>query len=360
MSDSPSPPIPVICDRCREEGSAGDDPFTDIRDLLAFEPVKRRAHVNGWKPEHQRAFIAALAMTGSPRQAAAALGRWPNGAEQLRKGKGARSFADAWDAALELYREREFFRIRDNLANLAEQQEQRDELGLVETHRRALPPPSPSPRRGEGWGEGEQEWEGEGPADETAPLDDDLVIDLLTKYSLKLLQERTARHEGKIAQADFYLRQATFFEVAIDLASVDLFEALSNAQRGGHGVLDIAETPTTRMLDEVRRKFWEMTGEPQRPPRPEHLLEQLDTDAGPVWTEPLESAGKASTAPSWVDPQEWRQLDSEEQFHRYKEQHARDAQAYVEWLERATAEWAARQNSLSRHAGEGRGEGPGQ
>jgi hypothetical protein len=158
MSDSP---IPVICDRCREQGLAGDDPFTAIRDLLNFDPVPRRAHVNGWTPEHQSAFIAALAMTGSPRQAARAIGRFAYGADQLRRAKGGRSFAEAWDAALELYREREFFRIKDNLAGLAEQQEQRDQGAIVETHLRALPPPSPSPLAGEG-GAHASAWEGEG------------------------------------------------------------------------------------------------------------------------------------------------------------------------------------------------------
>ena len=100
-----SAPIPVICDRCRAEGGAGDDPFTGIADLLTFDPVPRRAHVNNWTAEHQRMFIAALALTGSPRQAARALGRHAFGAEQLRDAKGGRGFADAWDAALELYRE---------------------------------------------------------------------------------------------------------------------------------------------------------------------------------------------------------------------------------------------------------------
>jgi hypothetical protein len=158
MSDSP---IPVICDRCREQGLAGDDPFTAIRDLLNFEPVPRRAHVNGWTPEHQSAFIAALAMTGSPRQAARAIGRFAYGADQLRRANGARSFAEAWDAALELYHEREFFRIKDNLAALADQQQQRDEGAIVETYLRALPPPRPSRLAGEG-GAHASAWEGEG------------------------------------------------------------------------------------------------------------------------------------------------------------------------------------------------------
>ena len=89
------PTIPVICDRCRAEGSAGGDGFADIRDLLAFDPVPRRVHVNNWTAEHQRAFIAALAITGSPRQAARAIGRHAFGAEQLRTAKGGRSFAQA-------------------------------------------------------------------------------------------------------------------------------------------------------------------------------------------------------------------------------------------------------------------------
>jgi hypothetical protein len=141
---SESVPIPLICDRCRAEGIAGDDPFVEIADLLTFDPVPRRAHVNGWTAEHQRTFVAALAMTGSARQAARALGRWPNGAEQLRKAKGGKSFDAACEAAMELYREREICRIKDNLTALAEQQEQRDQGGLVESHLRALPPASHS------------------------------------------------------------------------------------------------------------------------------------------------------------------------------------------------------------------------
>ena len=113
------PTIPVICEKCRAEGRAGDPAFAAIPDILAFTPVPRRAHANNWTAEHQRAFIAALAMTGSPRQAARAIGRHAFGAEQLRKAKGGLSFAEAWDAALELARERELVRIRETLGALA-------------------------------------------------------------------------------------------------------------------------------------------------------------------------------------------------------------------------------------------------
>jgi hypothetical protein len=119
-----SPPIPVLCDRCRAEGFAGDEGFGEIRDLLAFTPVPRRAHADGWREEVQRGFIAALAITGSPRRAARITGRHCNGAEQLRRARGSASFAGAWDAAIELYRERELLRMKDDLAGLAAEQEQ--------------------------------------------------------------------------------------------------------------------------------------------------------------------------------------------------------------------------------------------
>ena len=134
------PAIPVICDKCRAEGMAGDEAFSGVPDLLDFEPVQRRARSDGWKPEHQRAFIAALALTGSPRQAARTIGKHEFGAQRLRQARGGRSFAAAWDAAEDLYRERERERIHANLKDLADQ---RDD--------------SPSPLAGEGRGEGDED-----------------------------------------------------------------------------------------------------------------------------------------------------------------------------------------------------------
>lgn len=57
MSDSA--PIPVICDQCRQAGLLGEGPFAALQDLLDFAPVERRAHANGWTPEHQRALATA-------------------------------------------------------------------------------------------------------------------------------------------------------------------------------------------------------------------------------------------------------------------------------------------------------------
>lgn len=115
--------IPVLCDNCRGKGVAGDARFAAIPDIMAFAPVPRRAHVNNWTETHQRAFIAALAITGSPRQAARAVGRHQFGAEQLRRARGGKSFAAAWDAALDIAREREAYRVTANLSDLADERE---------------------------------------------------------------------------------------------------------------------------------------------------------------------------------------------------------------------------------------------
>lgn len=125
MSDSPhTPHVPVICEQCRAKGMSDDEAFAAIPDLLDFEPVPRRPHSNGWTPEHQRAFIAALAITGSPRQAARHVGRAAFGADQLRMARGGKSFAAAWDSAMEVARDRELARLHENLGDLAKKTEE--------------------------------------------------------------------------------------------------------------------------------------------------------------------------------------------------------------------------------------------
>jgi len=335
--------IPVICDRCRDEGTAGDDPFAQIRDLLEFEPVPRRAHVNGWTPELQRAFIAALALTGSPNQAARTLGRWASGAEQLRKGKGGRSFADAWQSALELHREREFFRIKDSLAALAEQQAERDEIPLAATHLKALPPPSRI--------EPPDLW----PEDYEPPVAKELTDALFAKFILKLRSERKARLAGRIAEADFYLRQISFFEVALELVNEDTFIAFQDLRRGDFHLVDIAETDGTRCLDRLRRRTWlelELERLPDSDDEPgEGPHDPLALDLFPSHT--LKNHGGFSTQPSWNhgpyahpaeghDAASWAGLDQHERRDAYEAQHARAAaEEQVKW-EAEMLHWAER------------------
>ncbi len=71
--------------------------------LPAFAPVPRQYdRSNGWKPEVQRAFIEALAETGSVKSACRRVGRAEHGAYLLRRHPQAEEFRRAWDAALDI------------------------------------------------------------------------------------------------------------------------------------------------------------------------------------------------------------------------------------------------------------------
>ncbi len=70
--------------------------------LPAFEPVPRKYRHDGWTPERQRAFIGALADTGSVSRAARHVNMSPEGAYYLRRQVGSEGFRRAWEAALDL------------------------------------------------------------------------------------------------------------------------------------------------------------------------------------------------------------------------------------------------------------------
>ncbi|MBO6526242.1 hypothetical protein [Erythrobacter sp.] len=71
--------------------------------LPAFTPVPRKKdRSNGWKPHVQRAFIEALADTGSVAAACRMVRRSTHGAYHLRRQPGAEEFAAAWEAAVDL------------------------------------------------------------------------------------------------------------------------------------------------------------------------------------------------------------------------------------------------------------------
>jgi hypothetical protein len=71
--------------------------------LPAFTPVPRQTQRHdGWTPERQRGFIAALADTGSVRHAAHAVNMTPEGAYLLRRHPEGTGFRKAWEVALSL------------------------------------------------------------------------------------------------------------------------------------------------------------------------------------------------------------------------------------------------------------------
>ena len=69
---------------------------------IAFAPIPRRTQRHdGWTPERQRAFIEALADTGSVSRASAMVNMSSVGAYYLRRQPEAASFRTAWNAALD-------------------------------------------------------------------------------------------------------------------------------------------------------------------------------------------------------------------------------------------------------------------
>lgn len=313
-------PFPVLCDRCRAEGLAGEAEFAELAglgDLLDFEPVPRRvARADGWTPEIRRAYVAALAVTGSERQSCAVVERAQFGITQLRRSEGNESFFAACDTALEIWRERERVRRSDKLVAAAHGEAARTRQRVAwsgAASRRLVPEPSDEPEL-------------------TPEKEEELRLGLLEviihKYMLKLEAERRCRLEGRIAEADFYIRQVTMLEVSLDvLADGNGMEVLKQARRDGHDLLVIAETELSKLLDYARRLHWEECGDPPRPEYPpRHLLEQHDGYA----TEPLEAIRGGP------------ELDFAAGRRRLDESYAREAEAQIEWEAKARRDYEAR------------------
>lgn len=314
MSDSLIPPRTIGAPQ--PDADFEHDP--ELAGLLEFEPVPRKVNrPDGWSPERQRRFIQLIVETGSPQRAAVAMGKVLSGVECVYRGEQAEGFRGAWDRAVEIVRTREERRLAKLRADAVKEP----------PHRRALPPPVPAPANegGDAPVSAEDQWQ--------------MMLKLFERYARKLQAERKARRAGDIAAADFYLRQATWLEVCMEVGG--LHRLLTDATIGGHNVMDVAETPMSRTLDEIRRDMWSADG--IRPEPPSHLL----LDHGECSTEPGEVYGQLS-APPWADPDEWRTLDLNQQRARYAEQRARDAAAYKAWIARATADWERRQQGRER------------
>jgi len=154
---------------------------------------------------------------------------------------------------------------------------------------------------------------------------------ILRTYMAKLVAERRARLGGRVAAADFYLRQITWAEVALELATGDAVAALEGLRRGDHDLLTIAETDISRVLDTVRRSHWERCGEPPRPEYPPRdLLVQHDGYA----SEPL------------AGPPDGETLGYQERLRRNEERYARAAEAQIAWEAEARREYERRQAAL--------------
>jgi hypothetical protein len=316
---------------------AGEGDFSDLRDLLDFEPVPRKKErADGWTAEVQRMFIVALAATGSERQAAHAVGKAQYGVTQLKNAEGGESFARACEAAKAIFAENRRRHLADGV-----------DAAATAAAWRAKPPAwsrAATRQRSETW-RGSARGRAPGLVDESpapaapaSPADADTqkrhkegMLRLLRKYAIKIREERRARLEGKIAEADYYLRQMSWFEACIDLAGTSLLAELEAFRHQGHHLIDIVATPMALLLDKVRRAQWAEMGEPPRPEYPpQHLIRTLPD--GTV-TEPLEA--------TWGG----QELSHEEQKAAFREQHRKDAEAQVEWEALAHRDYERRRDS---------------
>jgi hypothetical protein len=213
--------------------AAGD---AGIAALLTFTPVARKiVRGDGWGPAEQRGFIAWLAHTGDVIAAAEAVGRSENGAKLLYRSDQVGEFKAAWNGALALYRKRH---------------------GPA---RRPLTPPRHA-----------RELRDARARDEDGdPLDDaekaKLIAEIMKRYGVKLQAERRARLEGRITEADFYVRQLSVIELILDIGGRTQ-ELLDAFRKAGVPLPEAAATPGSTLLEKARRAFWLEKGEADRPP----------------------------------------------------------------------------------------------
>jgi hypothetical protein len=210
-----------------EDESPAPESDPEIAALLDFAPVERKCERSGgWSADNQRSYIAGLARTGNVEQAADALGLTGNGAYQLRKKPDAAEFKAAWKAAVALHARRS---------------------GRAPPRHASRPAPSAPEPASE-----EAAWEA-------------FADSILVKYLLKLNQERRARLAGRVIEADFYVRQLTWLEVALDCGG-NAYKLIKELKRGGRHAGEIVATPMSVLLDDIRRAYWKEEGGPERPP----------------------------------------------------------------------------------------------
>ena len=263
------------------DDSAASADADDLGNLLEFEPVPRSGmRVDGWSAERQRAFIALLATTGSTRRAAKALEMSPHGIIKLRQAKGADSFNSAFDRAMAIAARNGAMKIAASVADAAA-------YGASGNGRRPTAASDAS--------------------DMSEDEQYDFLENIVRKFLLKVQAERTARLAGEVVAADFYLRQVTVLEVALDLLAegvgLDGWEVIGDLRRGGHGILDIAETPMSRILDGKRRELWRRMGEPERPEHPpQRYLEQRSAQRSrDRQAQPVPQTGEQADGEHWSE-----------------------------------------------------------
>lgn len=317
---------PVICDRCRAQGLAGLGSFSAMKPLLDFKPVPRKYRHDGWTPKRQRAFIAALAETGSVSLAAKAVNMSAEGAYYLRRQPGAEEFRAAWDAALDhgvdivdgraLERSIEGVPVPifHNGKQVGERRVFNERLTMFMLQHR-------KPLKYGGAKSGTVSADDREKAEAIRARDlaqyDEKLERLSKLYGGRVRLERQKRLEGDIVAADFYLRQLTHMEVLLELGGGGKY--LLWWANGGNGSgedphnkgVEITATAITEELDALRRQAWAAADEPPRPNLPEGRTLASDYMQGGPDVKDREARVKAARAKAAEAQRMWEEASRE-------------------------------------------------
>jgi len=256
-----------------------------------FTPVPRKYRYDGFTPERQRAFIAALAETGSVTAAAKRINMTTVCCYQARMAPDAESFRAAWQAALahgvqrltDIAIDRAIEGVAVPVFHKGEQVGERrwynDRLlmfmlkhHLADRYGANLPrgtrhPDTIAREAAENCPVCKQRAEEEA-ADPTAE-EQRWLDDILDRYQAKIRAERHYRLTGQVIAADFTVRQLTHIELILDIGgrTQQMIEQWTNEpSKWGNGLQQaIHASPASRVLDKRRRAAWKQAGEPTRP-----------------------------------------------------------------------------------------------
>ena len=318
-----------------------------------FTPVPRRCkRHDGWTPERQRAFLEALAETGSVLAAANRINMASNGAYYLRSAPGAESFAAAWSAAVDhgvqSLADIAIERARDGVPvpvfyqgeQIGEKRWYNDRL-LMFLLKHRIPgtygtaPLAPGTRNPETIAREAAancpvcKAQRDKAAEDQAALDDparglpedfkQFLLKTMDLYAKKVATERCERLEGHIVAADFTLRQLTHIELILvaggqGLKLLDLWTMEGKGTKARQKFAD----PMSATLDEIRRKTWRERGEPNRPPLPLYAESPGDWIAGGPTATARAKARDAAELRMAEAQQEWEAAQREDSWEEWQ------------------------------------------
>lgn len=258
-----------------------------------FTPVPRKYRYDGFTPERQRGFIAALAETGSVTAAAKRINMSAVNAYQVRLAPGAESFRAAWEAALahgvQCLTDIAIDRAREGVAvpvfykgeQVGERRWYNDRLlmfmlkhHLADRYGANLPrgtrhPDTIAREAAENCPVCKARTQAEAEAAEN-DTEQSWLDRVFERYQAKVRGERRERLEGNIVAADFTVRQLTHIELILDCGrrGRELIALWTNEpfRSPGASPTPIHASPISEHLDALRRAAWKQAGEPDRPP----------------------------------------------------------------------------------------------